>query len=83
MALPGFTADFSLPASVSAHRTAGVSPALDHAGKVVPQQLPPCLQSCQQSWSNCIGRCSWWEWAIGSCIPKCRAEWVVCLGQRC
>jgi hypothetical protein len=81
MAIPGFTADFSL-ASVRAHSMGGVSAALGDAGKVVPQQWLDCALACQRSWSDCITRCSWWEWVVGSCPPKCRVEWVMCM-RRC
>ncbi len=83
MAIPGFTADCSLLPSVRFHPTLSVSAPLGDAGKVVPQQLPACVGACQLSWNNCIGRCSWWEWVIGSCIPKCRVEWAVCIGRSC
>lgn len=78
MAIPGFVADFSLLPSVRVHPMIGVSAALGDAGKVVPQQLD-CLIGCQLSWSDCLNRCSWWEWVIGSCPPKCRIEWLKCV----
>jgi hypothetical protein len=81
MAIPGFTADRSLLTPTRAHRKAGSFTAPGDADLVAPQALPACLDACQQSWSNCLGGCSWWEWVIGSCIPRCRAEWLVCVGR--
>ena len=87
MNMPGFHAEASLPAdssllsSVRIHPMIGFSAALGDADKVVLQQLPACVDSCQQSWGDCIGRCQWWEWVIGSCVPKCRVEWVICMGR--
>jgi hypothetical protein len=84
MAIPGFTADSSLPASTRGRSMAGVGAMSGDADEVVPQGLlPPCAQSCQLSWDDCMRGCSWWEWMIGSCVPKCRVLWAKCLADRC
>jgi hypothetical protein len=78
MAIPGFTADSSLLLSVRARSMIGVSAASGDAGKVVPQQWLECTQACQQSWSDCLNSCSWWEWVTGACVPKCGGEGALC-----
>jgi len=81
MSMPGFTADSSLLSKAKDYSTVGIPAALSHAGKVVPQQNWNCFRACQDGWSACVSGCQWWEWAIGSCIPKCRVLWIGCVGR--
>jgi hypothetical protein len=82
MNIPGFSAEASLTNVVRDYSKVGVPAGLGHAGKVVPQQtFWPCVDGCQNAWSACISGCQWWEWAIGSCVPKCRVLWLDCVGR--
>ena len=82
MNIPSFTAEASLFNSVKGYPVLNQSSASGDASEVVPcTDWNACLHSCQNSWNNCIQSCSWWEWAIGYCVPKCRFGWVTCLAN--
>jgi hypothetical protein len=80
MTLPGFTAEGSLSRR---QRTAGaqiqVRGLAADTEKVIPQFSWSCFDACQDNWSHCVSSCAWWEWGIGTCLPKCRVLWAGCL----
>lgn len=81
MSIPGFTADLSLfPLKERRTQSLTIISELNSSQEILPQ-LSPCLENCQNSWSNCVQKCEWWEWVIGSCIPKCRVDWIACVGR--
>ena len=80
MAMPGFTAEYTL--MESRNQTLAGRPTAAGELSIVPQDFWQCFQSCQSSWQGCLNSCAWWEWLIGSCVPKCRALWIGCL-TRC
>ena len=82
MNTPGFRADACLSNVARGYSIEVIHHDFGHSGKVVPQQnWWDCFLSCQTSWSTCVSGCQWWEWVIGSCVPKCRVLWVNCLSH--
>lgn len=79
MAVPGFVDESASLHGLTSHARARTSLDADHM--VVPQLDWDCAKGCQDAWSSCVSGCQWWEWVVGSCIPKCRVQWVACLGH--
>jgi hypothetical protein len=83
MNMPNFQAEASLLPIGRSYRGIPAGDDGERASAVVPQALEPCIDACQQSWYDCLSQCQWFEWVIGSCMPKCRGGWLGCLQQNC
>jgi hypothetical protein len=79
MAVPGFVDESASLDSLSLYARGRASMGADQM--VVPQLDWNCFKGCQDAWSSCVSECQWWEWVVGSCIPKCRVQSVACVGS--